>query len=582
MPASAWPAASMSAVYERLTAAGEAFETLPGADGRGRVYRHTPHSLREVFESSRRFGDREFIVFEDERLNYRDHARAVTRLAHVLVHDYGVRTGDRVGIAMRNWPEWSVCFWATVSIGAVAVAFNAWSAREELERLINHCAPRVLVLDEERSQRLGHPGAAQLGVAALLVARAAQPRSGMQALNALIGSVAEYHRLAEGELPPANVYADDGATLLYTSGTTGRARAVLATHRNILSNMLSRRFAQARAAVRRGDAPSPFASGATRLLAPVPLFHVTGCHSYLVPTLAGGDTMVLMHHWRAERALELIQREQLTTVGGVPTMMVQLLQCEGFDAERMNSVRTLVCGGSASGHSLVERIHNALPNVITGNGYGMTETCSLISQNTAEDHLARPDSVGPLVPVCDGRVVNASGDEVPVDEVGELWVRGANVVTEYWHDDGTGADRFVDGWLRTGDLVRRDGEGFLYVVDRLKDLVIRGGENVACAEVENVLLRHPRVVESAVFGLPHPELGETVAAWVQISPGTPVHTSDLAATVAGALAAFKVPSKIWLQREPLPRNAAGKVLKQQLRECAIAQLAGTTGDKRHG
>jgi long-chain acyl-CoA synthetase len=563
----------MPEVYERLCAPGAPFETcsVNVAGTSCTVYRHAPPSLREVLVGSGAFGTRTYLVFEDERLDYRSHLRAVAELARILVSDFGVQKGSRIALAMRNWPEWSVIFWAAVSIGAVAVPLNAWGSAAELRHVISHCEPAVVFLDDDRYQRLERPAASTLGVGGVLVVRGTEVGEGAELVRNRIGECADYGDLPATALPDARLVPDQPAVILYTSGTTGRPRAACASHRNILSNLMSRRFAPARAALRRGaSVPSP---APMVLLAPVPLFHVTGCYSYLVPTMANGDTMVLMHRWSPERALELIERESITAVGGVPTMIVQLLASEAFSAQRLKSVGSMTWGGAASGHALVDRINDELPGVVTGNGYGMTETCSLISQITAEDHQARPDSVGVLVPVCESRIVDEEGNEVAGDGVGELWVRGANVVTSYWKDEEGTAERFVDGWLRTGDLARQDDEGFLYIVDRLKDVVIRGGENVACVEVENALLTHPGVVEGAVFGLPHPVLGETVAAWVQVTPEFKGDASVLKATVAGALAAFKVPADIWLDTEPMPRNAAGKVIKSEVRRQALKSRA---------
>lgn len=561
-----WPALPLSEAYRRLCAPGAPFETrrADGPHGACRVYRHAPASLREVFEQSQRFAERTFIVFEDERLSFGAHARAVVALAQRLSREMGCGHGDRVVIAMRNWPQWSIAFWATVSLGAVAVPLNAWGTRAELERDIASSAPRVAIVDHERHERLGLASADALGVKALVVVRAERDTPGSVRLESLIGPQSRYAELPDSALPGAAIAPDDAATILFTSGTASTPKPVLATHRNILSNLMSRRFGLARAALRRGD---PLPDGETTagvLLAPVPLFHVTGCHSYLVPSLASGDTLVMLYRWSPERALELIERERVTTVGGVPTMLVQLLSCPQFAPERCASVRAMVCGGAASGRALLQRIHAALPGVTTGNGYGMTESCSLISQNTAEDHLNRPDSAGPVVPVCELRVVDEHGQDVRAGERGELWVRGANVVNGYWRDPAASRERFIDGWLRTGDLGYVDDEGFLYIVDRIKDLVIRGGENIACGEVENVLLSHPEVVESAVFGLAHDELGEEVAAVVQVRNGFSGDADALRAHVAGVLAAFKVPRWIDVRREPLPRNAAGKVLKREL------------------
>lgn len=577
-----WPAMGLDAVHERLCAPGAEFEMemveTPG--GQVRAYRRAPASLRAVFEASWRWRDRTCVVFEDEHHTYAAHNRAVVAFARVLAERYGVRPGERVVIAMRNWPEWSVAFWAVVAIGAIAVPLNAWGAAAELRAWIRDCEPSVLVLDRERFDRLGAPEVRGFAVRGIVVVRGDATGVGVEPFAALIGSPTGARTLGGGAfggdaLPPVSIAPDDAATILYTSGTAGAPKGALATHRNIVANVFSRRFNAARAALRRGGPPPPGieASPPSTLLAPVPLFHVTGCHTYLVPVIATGGTLVLLYRWSPERALALIERERIGAMGGVPTMLVQLLDSPAFDRHDLSSLRALTCGGAPSGASLVERIHAALPGVHTGNGYGMTETCSLVTQNTAEDHRNRPDSIGRAVPVCDLRVADGDGNEVAPGEEGELWVRGANVVAGYWNDPAATRASFVDGWLKTGDVVRMDDAGFVYLVDRLKDVVIRGGENVYCAEVEDALLAHPGVIESAVIGLPHDELGEIVAACVQRRAGAQVETQALRASVAERLAAFKIPEFIEVRENALPRNAAGKVIKRTLREEMMARYA---------
>jgi long-chain acyl-CoA synthetase len=382
----------------------------------------------------------------------------------------------------------------------------------------------------------------------------------------LVGPKEGYIALPAEALPEADIGLDDPATLLYTSGTSGRPKGALGTHSNLLSNIVSRRFAPAFAALRRGEpAPPPNGRPAT-LLAPVPLFHVTGCHSYLASSLATGSTLVLMYRWDPGRALELIERERVTNLGGVPAMILQVLESPEVGRRDTSSLIAVGYGGAPSGASLVHRIKAALPRVHTSNGYGMTEASSLVTQISAEDHLARPESVGRAMPVCDLRIVGERDQDVGRGEVGELWVRGPNVVSGYWRDPEATRATFGGGWLRTGDLARMDEERFVYLVDRIKDMVIRGGENVYCAEVEDALLSHPDVADCAVLGLPDAILGETVAAVVRVASHRALSSEALRAHVAARLAPFKVPQAIEVSSEPLPRNPAGKVQKQELRQ----------------
>jgi long-chain acyl-CoA synthetase len=298
----------------------------------------------------------------------------------------------------------------------------------------------------------------------------------------------------------------------------------------------------------------------------VPFFHATGCHSVLVANLAAGGKLVLMHKWDAERALELIERERVTTFGGVPAMVWQVLQSPSFETRDISSVQSIGYGGAPAAPELVRRIEQLFPGRTPSNGYGLTETSSVTTFNSGTDYQTKPDSVGAPVSVVDVRVVDEAGNDLPTGEVGELWIRGPNVVKGYWGLPEATEAAFGDGWFKSGDLARLDDEGFVYIVDRAKDMVIRGGENVYCAEVEGVLFEHPDVLDVAVIGVPHQVLGEEVGAVVVVREGASVAAEDLRTHVGERLAAFKVPAHVFFRSEPLPRNPAGKVLKRDLRE----------------
>jgi acyl-CoA synthetase (AMP-forming)/AMP-acid ligase II len=299
----------------------------------------------------------------------------------------------------------------------------------------------------------------------------------------------------------------------------------------------------------------------------VPFFHATGCHSILVANLVAGNKLVLMHKWDAGRALELIERERVTNFGGVPAMVWQVLEHPDLARYDLSSVQTIAYGGAPAAPELVRRIEAMFPGRNPSNGYGLTETSSVCSMNIGVDYRDRPDSVGVPVAVVDVRIADGDLVEVPVGEVGEILVRGPNVVIGYWgKPEETAAAITADGWLRTGDLGYADDEGFLYLVDRAKDMVIRGGENVYCVEVESALFEHPAVTDAAVIGIPHHVLGEEVGAVVHLGRRAGADEAELQAWVRARLAGFKVPVKIWFRDEPLPRNANGKILKAQLRQ----------------
>ncbi len=551
---------SIAASVAALTAPGAPFEmeekVISGIATR--VWKNAPPSLRAVFEASRAQGDRPFLVYEAERLSYAEHYRKAAALARAFAFRFGIRKGDRVAIAMRNFPEWSIAFWAAAAAGAVVVPLNAWMTGPELLYCLADCGARLLVADAQRAERLA-PHLAGLPLEAVLVARAerALPPGRLDFEAALAD---------EGELPPVALDPEDDATIFYTSGTTGKPKGALGSHRNICTNLLSIAFARARTLLRRGEPlPAPGTAPKTATLLSVPFFHATGCHSVLCASLYAGNKIVLMYRWDAERAMQLIEREKINGFGGVPSMAWQVIEHPNFERYDLSSIESIGYGGAPAAPELVARIKARFPRAMPGNGYGLTETSSVTSQNAAEDYQRKPDSAGLVIPVCDVRVVDAAGNDVAPGAVGELWVKGPNVVKGYWNKPAATAASFGGGWLRTGDLVRIDEEGFLYILDRVKDMLIRGGENVYCVEVEDALYSHPAVMDAAVIGIPHRVLGEEVGAVVQLKPGAQVGEETLRRHVAERLAAFKVPARIALRQEPLPRNANGKILKRELK-----------------
>jgi long-chain acyl-CoA synthetase len=555
-----------------LTAPGAMFE-IEERDIRGirtRTWKNAPPSLRSVLEQSRIHASKDFLVYEDERLTFDQHYRATARIARVLHDDWGVRKGDRVAIAMRNFPEWSIVFWGAAAIGAVLVPLNAWWTAEELEYGLEDSGTKVVFCDGERAARI----AGRLGrtphVERLVVARA-EARLPAEAID--LHEVLRGASEASDEIPEVAIDPEDDATIFYTSGTTGKPKGALGTHRNICGNLLSIAFVQVRNALGRGESleqvSSPNRPQFAQLLS-VPLFHATGCHSILVANTAFGGRLVMMYKWDPARALELIEREKINSFGGVPAMVMQVLEDPSFSARDLSSVNNIGYGGAPAPPDLVRRIKEHFPDVTPGNGYGLTETSSVTTFNMGKDYQDRPDSVGQPVPICEIKIVDEKGHTLPVGSIGEIWIKGPNVVKGYWRKPEATAETFTDGWLHSGDVGHLDAEGFLYISDRAKDMLIRGGENVYCVEVESALYEHPAVMDAAVIGVPHRVLGEEVGAIVTLAPGKNATVDELRAHVAKRLAAFKVPAYILLRGEPLPRNPNGKILKRQLRD-EIAQ-----------
>lgn len=558
-------APTIAEVHAQLTAPGQAFE-MDEVEVRGvatRVWKHAPGSLADVLTLSRGHGDLDFLVYEGERWTFDRHYRTAAHLAHLLRREHGVEPGDRVAIAMRNLPEWPIAFWAAAAAGAVLVPLNAWWTGPELAYGLRDSGARVLVADEERWQRvageLDHlPG---LDV---LVARADVADVRARPLGALLDDVPP-----DVDVPAIDLDPDAEATIFYTSGTTGEPKGVLGTQRNICTNLVSLGFVNARAALRGTRAPAGTA-GRNAYLLSVPFFHATGCHSVLVANLAAGNKLVLMHKWDPGRALELIEQEQVTIFGGVPAMVWQAMEHPDLDRRDLSSLRSVSYGGAPAAPELVRAIEERFPGRTPSNGYGLTETSSVTTMNSGADYVRHPDSVGVPVPVCDVKVVDDDGATVAAGGVGELWIKGPNVVKGYWNKPTETASTFTAGWLHSGDLARIDDEGFVYIVDRAKDLIIRGGENISSVEVEAALFEHPAVTDAAVIGVPHPVLGEEVAAVVHTAPEVTATADELRAHVADRLAAFKVPARIWFSDDPLPRNPAGKILKRELRDRVVA------------
>lgn len=582
---------SRAEVTATLTAPGGAFE-MEEVVIRGiptRTWKSAPASLRAVFELSALHGDKDFLVYEDERITFSQHFRTVAALGHRLIDEFGVRPGDRVAIAMRNLPDWVMAFWAIITVGAVAVPLNAWWTGEELAYGLADSGTKVAFVDEERQLRIAHHLADIPGLEAMIVSceehdpdtggrRAAVgctlERDGTEPLPVIHFDEAVGTPAPDVSLPEVSVAPDDDATIFYTSGTTGRPKGAVGTHRNSCSNMMNLFFVATSGGMRRTQAQQDSSPSVQNCnLLSVPLFHATGCHALLVTNTAAGGKLVMMHHFDPERALELIERERITVFGGVPAMVMQVIDSPEFATRDTSSVQSISYGGAPAPPDLVRRIKEHFPSGAPGNGYGLTETSAMTTMNTGDDYVRKPDSVGPPSPVCDVAVVPEEweGTDPPVDQApdpdrtGELWIKGPNVVRGYWNrPDATGAS-FTNGWLHTGDVARIDEEGFVHIVDRAKDMIIRGGENVYCVEIEAALHEHPAVADCAVIGVPHPVLGEEVGAVIVLRPAMEVAADELSRHVRERLAAYNVPSRYWFRGEALPRNPAGKILKRELR-----------------
>ena len=532
-----------------------------------RVYNNAISDMRAVWAMSAVHGEKDYLVYGDERYSYAEAHARVRALAHHLRTTYGAGPGTRVAVSMRNYPEWVLAHWAAISVGAAVVGMNSWWTRPEMEFALTDSEPIVLITDGERLERLGSPG----GDVPLIVTR----HDGELPAAALAWESVTDSATAPDSLPEADIDPDDDALIFYTSGTTGFPKGAQLTHRAVVHNLMNMIFltacgdaARARRAARAGDGdePAPAAPEVTALL-PVPLFHVTGCNCVLHTVTIAGGCLVLMYRWDAAEALRLIEAEGVTVFTGVPSMSREMLQHPGWGQTDTSSLRSMGGGGAAIPTDLVRRIDDGLSAGRPGVGYGLTETAGIATAISNEFYVARPSSVGPLLPCMEAKIVDGNGAALDAGQRGELLLRGPNVMKGYLNRPEATAEAIVeDGWFRTGDVAEIDADGWIHIKDRLKDIVIRGGENVDCSEVEAAIYELDAVAEAAVFGVPDERLGEEVAAAVVLVPGAELDEARLAAHLAGRLARYKHPRRVWFLDHPLPRNANGKFLKRELRE----------------
>jgi len=526
------------------------------------VFEKAPPSLRVLFSIARTRPDQDFLVYEDERWSFGDAMARVDATAALLVERYGIAKGDRVAIAMRNYPEFITTFAAVVSVGGIAVLMNAWWTREEMDYGLEDSGAKLLVGDAERIER-AYPAMDRLGFRIVSV-RVDSPPTGVDRLEDVLPMGAA--------MPEVEVGPEDDATILYTSGTTGHPKGAVSTNRAVVNALVA--FAARTAINRMMYPPKEPAAWPTSFILVVPLFHVTGLVPVMMSCFAGGYKLVMMYKWDAERALELIERERVTQFVGVPTQSWDLLESPRFAEHDTSSLTNVGGGGAPAPPELVRKIDRGFKRGAPGIGYGMTETNAYGPGISGAEYLARPRSTGRTIPIMRIEVRDEQGREVPRGEIGEIWFFGPTLIRGYWNKPEATAETIVDGWLRSGDLGRMDEEGFVYVEDRAKDMVLRAGENVYCAEVEAAIYEHPAVHEAAVFGLPHERLGEEVACAVVAKRGESIDVADLERHLREHIAGFKIPTVWEVRDEALPRNASGKILKRGIRDEIVASRGG--------
>jgi acyl-CoA synthetase (AMP-forming)/AMP-acid ligase II len=554
-----------------LTAEGAPFEfvSIEVSGVPCRVFRDTPAYLSALYENLDAFADKTFAVYEGRRLTYAEvSAQAATLAAH-LRDNYDIGRGSRVAIVMRNAPEWLVSFIAITSLGGVAVLVNSRGTAEDTAYCLKSTECALALADRRCSTGLDQTEAADIPCLVTDVPIGGETGSG--SLDEILAAASNDAKLETTECDP-----EDPALILFTSGTTGRPKGALLTHRGVMTALKTNQFSTAligaQMAEKFGVDLATLAANRPQpcTLLMFPLFHVSGCHSVLLPSLTQGGKIVFMKRWNAEAALKLVESEKITTFPGVPTMHWDLLQVSDRKKYDVSSMSSMSIGGQATPLPLLEALREAFPSAVLGVGYGMTETNGAITLTIGDDFLAAPTSAGRAVATTEIRLLRDDGEWAGDGEDGEICVRGATVMSGYDNRPDANAEAFLDGWFRTGDVGYLDEDDRLYIVDRKTDMVISGGENIYCAEVERVLQQHPAVLEGSTFGVPDDRLGEKLVAVVRLRDDRPTDVDNIVAFLREHLAAYKVPKDIVITDEPLPLNAAGKILKGQLRETYLS------------
>ena len=543
-----------------VTAPGQIFELID-AEVMGvktQIFKNAPPHLGLVFAGARGHGDKTFLVYEGETWSFAKTMDHVDALAALLVNTYKVKKGDRVAVAMRNYPEWVISFAAIISAGAVNVSMNSWWTEDEMNFALEDSGATVYICDEER-YAVGAPTCAKHGIKVLVVRTDKPMPAGVDKWEEVLPLGAAH--------PGAEINPDDDATILYTSGTTGRPKGAVSTHRAIVSSLMgfsSRNSVLTLSGTKLKEVTGPEIP--TSFILIVPLFHVTGCVPVMMSCFIAGLKLAIMYKWDAEKALEMIEREQITNFVGVPTQSWDLVNSPVFDKYDTSSLRAVGGGGAPSPTSLVGKVNDKVKNGSPQLGYGMTETNAYGPGITGSDYLAHPTSTGRAVLPMLVEVRDENLKSVPTGEAGEIWFFGPMLIRGYWNRADATAETIVDGWLRSGDIGRLDAEGFVYVEDRVKDMIIRAGENIYGAEVESAIYDYPAVHEVAVFGVPHDRLGEEVGVAILPKDGAVLDLQDLWKFLEGKMSPFKIPAHVVVMSEPLPRNAAGKFLKRELQQ----------------
>ena len=546
------------------------------ADIRGvrlKVFDNAPPHLRAILQlSGAEHADKDFLVYEGKRTSFSGFEAEVSRLANVLIAEYGIKPGDKVAICMRNYPEYMTAMMAIVSVGGVVVFLNSWWTSEELVYGFEDSGARLVFADGPRVGAMA-PFAERMGLAIILVRGEAIANT--RAYADLMANA------SSDAAPDVEIDTDADFAVMYTSGSTGHPKGVVQTHRGAISALLSWLMsALVREAMGNGVAMPTDADGEElqpAMLLTTPMFHVSATHACFLVSLATGGRLILMHKWDADAAVDLIERENVARFFGVPTMSAELMEAAIRSGKSLPTLRALEAGGAKRPAAQVAKLAKAMPHAEPATGFGMTETNALGIGIRGADYIERPGAAGRLYPpLQELKIVDDDDNIVPNGQVGELAIKSAANMRCYLNKPEATADALRDGWLYTGDLATVDDEGIVTIVDRKKDMIIRGGENISCLEVDAALHMHPDVLEAAVFSMPDERLGETVGAGVRLKPDAELDEAALQGFLREQLSAFKVPVKIWFRSEPLPRGGTEKTDRRALRTECLGAGAGAS------
>ena len=528
------------------------------------VFKNIPISVPALMHASYEKQDKgaaNYIVYNDERITYGGFCTDVNRMAQVLRNDFGLGKGDRVAIAMRNYPELMVLVLAISSIGGVVVFVNAWWTTPELEYALTDSGAKTVFADGPRLERI-MPLMTPLGLRTIGV------RDGEDTADL------KYSRLRDGAPSSAPVEAsidvDDDFAVMYSSGTTGHPKGVVQTHRGALNAVFSWLMQAVIAPLIEPPAPDAPEPPRPSALVVTPLFHVTATHPLFLLSMPAGAQIALMDKWDATAAVNLIRDEKITRFLGVPTQSAELMEAARAKGETLPTLDYLGAGGAKRPAAQVAQLAETFPNAGVATGWGMTETNALGSGNIGEDYLAHPDAAGKLhPPLQELRILDDDGQEVPNGQLGEITIKSPANMRCYLNKPDATAETLQDGWLRTGDLGTVDDEGYVTILDRKKNIIIRGGENIACLDVEGAIHRHPDVLEACAFSVPDDRLGEVVGAVVQLRKGKALTQPQLAEFLLDHLAKFKIPEQLWTQHDLLAKAATDKVDRRGLRAACL-------------